>query len=299
MRSASATSSFSSPLRSRPNTMATVSPAATRGAISARGLGRRRRRAWPGRGRARSSPARSCSRRSRLRACRKARRRRGCGRRRPPSSRALSFGQPCRGLTRRSRDRPKFAMARAAAPIFSPSCGSTSTTTGAGPARSSSWSCRCRRRACSAPRRANALKAQPLPKPAACVKRRHWVSQPRNPHRAARLASRESRRLLALLTRLLPTECGCYRARAELPSVEFPVGDVRAENNSFEGPREKPFHRARQCSVSGRPKQARRPEVQACQISKSCGQRSMKPRRSRPIPCCRSSKPSWARRACP
>jgi hypothetical protein len=32
-------------------------------------------------------------------------------------------------------------------------------------------------------------------------------------------------------------ECGCYRARAELPSVEFPVGDVRAENNSFEGPR--------------------------------------------------------------
>ena len=57
-----------------------------------------------------------------------------------------------------------------------------------------------------------------------------------------------------LLTRLLPTECGCYRARAELPSVEFPVGDVRAENNSFEGPRKKSFHRARQWSVSGRPK---------------------------------------------
>src|SRR6185437_7919214 len=26
-------------------------------------------------------------------------------------------------------------------------------------------------------------------------------------------------------------------------SVEFPVGDVRAENNSFEGPREEPFPR--------------------------------------------------------
>ena len=89
--------------------------------------------------------------------------------------RALSFGQPCRGLTRRSRDRPKFAMARAAAPIFSPSCGSTRTTTGAGPFAPSSWSCRCRRPACSAPRRANALKAQPLPKPSACVKRRHRI----------------------------------------------------------------------------------------------------------------------------
>ena len=45
---------------------------------------------------------------------------------------ACGFGQPSRGLTRRSRDRPKFAMARAAAPIFSPSCGSTRITTGAG-----------------------------------------------------------------------------------------------------------------------------------------------------------------------
>ncbi len=35
MASASATSSFSSPMRSRPNTSATVSPAKTRGAISA------------------------------------------------------------------------------------------------------------------------------------------------------------------------------------------------------------------------------------------------------------------------
>ena len=55
---------------------------------------------------------------------------RECGRRRPPSRAPCSFGQPCSGLTRRSRDSPKFAMARAAAPIFSPSCGSTSTTTG-------------------------------------------------------------------------------------------------------------------------------------------------------------------------
>src|SRR6185312_10188442 len=45
---------------------------------------------------------------------------------------ARSLGQPCFGLTSRSRDRPKFAMARAAAPMFSPSCGSTRTTTGAG-----------------------------------------------------------------------------------------------------------------------------------------------------------------------
>src|ERR1700691_2511648 len=47
--------------------------------------------------------------------------------------RALSLGQPCRGLTMRSRESPKFAMARAAAPIFSPSCGSTRTMTGPGP----------------------------------------------------------------------------------------------------------------------------------------------------------------------
>ncbi len=195
--------------------------------------------------------------------------------------RALGFGQSSRGLTSRSRDRPKFAMARAAAPMFSPSCGSTRITTGAGPlVQSLVLSVPAPGMQCSSA--ANALKAQPLPKPAACVKRQ-------------RTAAPISR----LLTRLLPADRGCYRARAELPSVEFPVGDVRAENNSFEGPREKPFHRARRWSVSGRPKQARRPEVQACQISKSCGQRSMKPRRSRPIPCCRSSKPSWARRVCP
>src|SRR5215467_1736635 len=47
-------------------------------------------------------------------------------------TRAFSFGQPCSGLTSRSRDSPKLAMARAAAPIFSPSCGSTRTMMGAG-----------------------------------------------------------------------------------------------------------------------------------------------------------------------
>ena len=45
-------------------------------------------------------------------------------------TRALSLGHACFGLTSRSRDRPKLAMARAAAPMFSPSCGSTRMTTG-------------------------------------------------------------------------------------------------------------------------------------------------------------------------
>src|SRR5581483_2625920 len=49
-------------------------------------------------------------------------------------TRAFSLGQPCTGLIRRSFESPKFAMARAVAPMFSPSCGSTRITTGAGPA---------------------------------------------------------------------------------------------------------------------------------------------------------------------
>src|SRR5271167_3172304 len=44
--------------------------------------------------------------------------------------RAWMLGQASRGLTRRSRVSPKFAMARAAVPMFSPSCGSTRTTIG-------------------------------------------------------------------------------------------------------------------------------------------------------------------------
>src|SRR5579883_44011 len=47
---------------------------------------------------------------------------------------AAILGQPSRGLTRRSRDSAKLPMARAAMPIFSPSCGSTRMITG--PARS-------------------------------------------------------------------------------------------------------------------------------------------------------------------
>src|SRR6476660_7323098 len=49
------------------------------------------------------------------------------------AARALSLGQPSRGAMRRSLVRPKLAMARAAKPIFSPSCGSTRITAGAKP----------------------------------------------------------------------------------------------------------------------------------------------------------------------
>ena len=157
--------------------------------------------------------------------------------------------------------------------------------------RAIAWSCRCRRPACALLGGQITRRRSPCPSRPLASSGGIYPAETTRRLAAAHISLRRRG--------LLPAECGCYRARAELPSVEFPVGDVRAENNSFEGRREKPFQRARQCSVSGRPKQARRPEVQACQISKSCGQRSMKPRRSRPIPCCRSSKPSWARRACP
>src|SRR6188508_2267193 len=46
---------------------------------------------------------------------------------------AFGFGQPSRGATRRSRSRPKFHMARAAAPMFSPICGLTRTKAGPSP----------------------------------------------------------------------------------------------------------------------------------------------------------------------
>ena len=46
------------------------------------------------------------------------------------AARARSFGQPCTGFTSRSRVRPKLAIARAAVPTFSPSCGSTRMITG-------------------------------------------------------------------------------------------------------------------------------------------------------------------------
>ena len=47
------------------------------------------------------------------------------------AARALSLGQPSRGLTSRKSVSPKLAMARAAKPIFSPSCGSTRMMAGA------------------------------------------------------------------------------------------------------------------------------------------------------------------------
>src|SRR4029453_16584729 len=49
------------------------------------------------------------------------------------AERALSFGQPSRGATRRKSVSPKLAMARAATPIFSPSCGLTRMTAGIAP----------------------------------------------------------------------------------------------------------------------------------------------------------------------
>ena len=93
---------------------------------------RRRPRAWPDRDCARSPPARRCNRRSPPASVSYSARRRARGRRRPPSRAPSRSASLARGLTSRSRDRPKFAMARAAAPMFSPSCGSTSTTIGAG-----------------------------------------------------------------------------------------------------------------------------------------------------------------------
>jgi hypothetical protein len=44
---------------------------------------------------------------------------------------ASGLGQPSRGATRRSSVSPKLSIARAALPIFCPSCGRTRTMTGA------------------------------------------------------------------------------------------------------------------------------------------------------------------------
>src|SRR5258708_7353112 len=46
------------------------------------------------------------------------------------ATQARGLGQPSRGLISRSRDSPKLAIARAAAPMLSPSCGSTRMTIG-------------------------------------------------------------------------------------------------------------------------------------------------------------------------
>ena len=90
--------------------------------------------AWPGRGRARWWRTAASNRRPPPRRYRTARPAPGSGRRRPPRAGRAMFGQPSRGLTIRSRDSAKLPIARAAMPIFSPSCGSTRITTG--PAKS-------------------------------------------------------------------------------------------------------------------------------------------------------------------
>src|SRR6185437_12950556 len=53
---------------------------------------------------------------------------------------ARSLGQPSRGFTRRSSVRPQLNMARAAAPIFSPRCGSTRMIAGPPLAMRRRWS---------------------------------------------------------------------------------------------------------------------------------------------------------------
>src|SRR3954447_23045394 len=47
------------------------------------------------------------------------------------AAQARSCGQPLRGLTSRRSDKPKLAITRAAAPMFSPSCGAFRIMTGA------------------------------------------------------------------------------------------------------------------------------------------------------------------------
>ena len=132
MRSASATSSFSSPQRSRPNSTATFSPAATCGASNGgASLRTDHRLGLVVRARGGGQHQRAVGDR-RLDRVVERRHRRERGRRPTPSARAWTLGQPSRGLTRRSRDSPKFAITRAAAPMFSPSCGSTRMTIGAG-----------------------------------------------------------------------------------------------------------------------------------------------------------------------
>ena len=132
MRSASATSSFSSPLRSRPNSTATVLARRHARRQQRGGLARRRSPAWPGRA-ARAVVA-STSVQSAIAAASVSNSAAPSRMRSAPEAerRAWMLGQPSRGLTSRSRARPKFAMARAAAPMFSPSCGSTRITIGPG-----------------------------------------------------------------------------------------------------------------------------------------------------------------------
>src|SRR5258708_21369514 len=118
-------------MRSRPKMIATLSPAATRGAISdaatsadTTGL------AWSW---LRAVVA-STKLQSPIASLRLSKSAAPSRTRSAPAAitRALSFGQPWSGLTSLRRHSPEFALARATAPIFSPSCGSTRTTIGAG-----------------------------------------------------------------------------------------------------------------------------------------------------------------------
>src|SRR5215470_4165341 len=131
----------------------------------------------------------------------------------------------------RSRDSPKLAIARAVVPILSPSCGSTRITIGPGaatqvlvlsvpdPGMQCSSAGKCPERA--APAQTGRLR------------------------QAAALHPAETRIQPKRLAALLPGKCECYRARAEFPSVGFPVGGLRAEYNSLR-PRGRHLPRARQ-----------------------------------------------------
>src|SRR5215510_3153668 len=131
---------------------------------------------------------------------------------------ARGFGQPSRGLTRRNRDRPKLAMARAVVPILSPSCGSTRITIGPPSIQVLVLSVPAPGMQCSSARK--------CPEGAA-------PAQTGRLRQATALHPAEPRIWPKRLAALLPAECGCYRARAEFLSVGFPVGGLRAENNSL------------------------------------------------------------------
>ena len=130
MRSASATSSLVNPQRSRPNRIATrPSPAISRAMSRAAASGASTGFAWSC---ARAVVANTSVQSAMAAAAVSNSFAPSIMASAPDAARlAWMFGQPSRGLTMRSSDRPKLPMARAAMPIFCPSCGSTSTTIGA------------------------------------------------------------------------------------------------------------------------------------------------------------------------
>ena len=146
MRSASATSSFSSPLRSRPNRMRDVARrAATCGGHQARRLVRRRPRAWPDRARARWSRAPRCSRRSPPPRCRRARR--ASRMRSAPAAITLRLGvRPALPRLDQAQPRqPEIAPWRAPPRRYSRRAAARPGSRSVPARRPSSWSCRCRR----------------------------------------------------------------------------------------------------------------------------------------------------------